>query len=205
MKVKFAEIYESKRYSVFFDGGLIFMSFRMDDSELSKLFADVGAAVNKKKKVHTSESDIPAQQAEIPAKPVARVTPSVPESNEPEQIAGGTLDPSGMNLTLKNGSNVAFIFSGVRGLAAGRVGSEQILGWKFGKRIFFAVYRDINLKGMIPKMSASISENWKLFVNMMIEKCPPSTDQGLVISKKAVGVLPNYDNRELFFEHINSL
>lgn len=181
------------------------MSFRIDDSELSKLFADAGAAVSKKRKVQNAEPEIAVSQPEATVKPAAPAAAPVVEAGEPEQVAGGALDPSGMNLTLKDGSAASFVFTAVKGLAAGRVGSEQIVGWKSGKRIFFVVYRDVNLKGMIPKMSASISENWKLFISMMIEKCPPSPDQGLAISKKAVGVLPNYDTRELFFEHIKSL
>ena len=42
-------------------------------------------------------------------------------------------------------------------------------------------------------------------MRMMIEKCPPSKDQGLLIAKKDVGVLPAYPSREDFFKHIESI
>lgn len=188
------------------------MSFRMDNSELSKLFADAGAAVSKAHRTTRTPSESPSAHepqtrpaAANPAAGAAKEQPKAEEERVPEQIAGGALDADGFNLTLKDGSAASFLFSAVRGLSAGRVGSEQLVGWRSGKRTFFVVYRDVNLKGMIPKMAASISENWKIFMRMMIEKCPPSKDQGLLIAKKDVGVLPAYPSREDFFKHIESI
>ena len=96
-------------------------------------------------------------------------------------------------------------FSNVKGLSAGRIGSSQIIGWKCGKKIYYAIYKEINLKGMIPKMVFQVSENWKNFINMMIERSPVSDDEGLKIAKKPLGILPAYDSKDLFFDHIKEL
>ena len=185
------------------------MSYGFNNDELSKLFADAGAAVNKAKKVHTP-APAPTPQAPVHQAPVAKKAPTpapppVEEDFTSAQIDGGTLDSDGLNLRLKDGTEVGIFFANVKGLSAGRIGSSQIIGWKCGKKIYYAVYKEINLKGMIPKMGFQVSENWKNFIIMMSERAPGSADEGIVIAKKPMGILPAYDSKDLFFEHIKGL
>ncbi len=184
------------------------MSYGFNNDELSKLFADAGAAVDKAKKVqHTpAPPPTPAQQHVAPAKKASAPAPQqVEEDFTSAQIDGGMLDEEGLNLRLKDGTEVGIFFKNVRGLSAGRIGSSQIIGWKCGKKIYYAIYKEINLKGMIPKMVFQVSENWKNFINMMIERSPVSDDEGLKIAKKPLGILPAYDSKDLFFDHIKEL
>lgn len=193
------------------------MSYHLNNSELDKLFADAGAAVSKAKKTPKTSLDSPqsesqAQTLEPSPKNEASASVNPPKEKteaergiQAEQISGGTIDGESLNLTLKSGGTIACRFGSIKNLSAGRIGSEQITGWIYGQTIYFAVYRDINLKGLVNKMSFSISENWKAFINMMAEKTNSSPDPGLPILKKAVGVLPAYETREAFFEHIMKL
>lgn len=185
------------------------MAYSFNNDELAQLFADASSAVSKAKTTPPPEPKaVPsAQTAPSPIsakveKPAAAQQPAAAPAADPLQIAGGKLEESGLMLTLKDGSTAQMTFMSVRNLSAGRVGAEQIIAWKSGGRIYFAVYKAINLKGMIPKMEFSVSDNWKSFIGMMASKTSPSKDQGIAIAQKAVGVLPAYETREAFFEHV---
>ncbi len=193
------------------------MSYGFNNDELSKLFADAGAAVTKaQQKTHAPAT--PPQQKTVPnhqdysaPKPHVTHEQHTVQSRIPVdevssyQIDSGLLDGDTLNIRLKDGSEAEVLFSRVRGLAAGRIGSSQIIGWKYGQKIYYAIYKEINLKGMIPKMAFQVSENWKSFINMMSERTPATADEGIKIAKKPLGILPEYASKDLFFDHIKKL
>ena len=195
------------------------MSYGFNNDELSKLFADAGAAVTKaQQKTHAPATPPPqpktvanhhdyATSQPHPAKQESHTTQSrIPvEEVSSHQIDSGLLDGDTLNIRLKDGSEAEILFSKVRGLAAGRIGSSQIIGWKYGSKVYYAIYKEINLKGMIPKMGFQVHENWKSFINMMSERTPSSADEGIKIAKKPMGILPEYATKDLFFDHIKGL
>lgn len=195
------------------------MSYGFNNDELSKLFADAGAAVTKaQQKTHAPTPTLPQQKTvanhpdystlnkqQVPQEPPKTQSRIPVEEVDSHQIDSGLLDGDTLHIRLKDGSEADIVFSKVRALAAGRIGSSQIIGWKYGSKVYYAIYKEINLKGMIPKMAFQVSENWKSFINMMSERTPVSTDEGIKIAKKPLGILPEYASRDLFFDHIKKL
>lgn len=186
--------------------------YGFDDAELAKLFADAGAAVSKAKapapKIEETTEEKPLStislEETLSAPPVQKQ--AVPASiGKIVQVTSGALDGDSITLNTQDGSSVKITFATIKSLALGRVEPEQIIAWVCQGRLYFATDKSINLKGMLPKMAFTATENWRNFLGMLSEKTSLNADAGIQAVISGGGLIPKYNTKDDFFNYVKNL
>ncbi|MDQ7825511.1 MAG: hypothetical protein RDV48_22115 [Candidatus Eremiobacteraeota bacterium] len=201
--------------------------YGFDDSELQKLFADAGAAVQKAKVAPKAEESARAepeenlqeaegaksaapQEAAAPAPPPAaqhppKPAPAAAPSGRSFQIVAGTQDDGNLTGTTSEGTSAVIPWKGIKSLAIGRVENAQIVVWIYGNAVYFVSDKNVAFKGLIPQMAFSATENWRGFVNMMTQRTGLAKDPGIQAFQTPGGLIPKYPSQDDLIRHVRSL
>jgi len=197
--------------------------FGFNDDELSKLFADAGAAVKKVKSAPQEEVGAPAEattppsgeekQADHPA-PGSRaeaVPPpraeSIPSAGglKTAQVIGGAIEDANLQAMVKDRSMVTIPYKAIKCLALGRVEDGQMIGWIYGNTAFYISDKNVTYKGFIQEVAMSATQNWRQLLNELSQKIGLTTDTGIQALTSGGGLIPKYGTQEDFFRALQKL
>jgi len=188
--------------------------FGFDNDELSKLFAEAGAAVKKAHSEPSAPSQIAAQiapepavpapepeaQLEEPAAPAPRPAPApaAPPAGATQQVLGGSLDAAGAAVNHAGGGQSQVPWSAVSSLALGRLPEGSCLAFRCRDTIYYFLDSRLDYRGLLPELQPTSVMNWRALVGAFAANCGASADPGVQALTSGGGVVPKYGGLDDF-------